>query len=674
MPIEWLHRLKQERCFQQSNCKEITSLFPKFTPKDPNRRANSLALFFVPLLLEGQLHQTASTIFGTAQIDAATQRIRDVLTQRGYSPPTVEVKVQLAIAVVFLLNRSPSLEQVTYNQLASLRDQASSALLSDGLGLLSLALTDLHLLEAALPRRRLTKPIVSRMEAEGVPREWARWCIAWYERSPLSVNTKGTYLCHLRKVGLWLAKHHPGITSPEQWDDDLGFAFVSAVNEMNVGDYVNMRDAIQGAGIIGKALMPRSKDNVLTVMRRFFSDLQEVPHSVDDRGAHRILRHFNPLRVFETPRSIGRLIGPDPRVIDDAWWWKMLGAATALGEDDLPRSKNGYSLYPLVMVQALAVTWCYSGLRSDELKRLRVGCIRWQWERDMPSEAGERTPEDATCFLHVPVNKTGTAFWKPVYALVGTYINAWEKERPPQPRSLDRKTNELVDFLFSYRRGRIGDGYLNDVVIPLLCEKAGVPGSDARGRITSHRARATIATLYYNCPDGLTGPEIQAFLGHADFRSTRSYIKATPTKLAKSVARANKNSRLVKVLVDPHAAVQGEPAIFYDLGDGTFCGNPAWASCPHRMACIKCPMHIGIELAQLIRARDGIMNLLQEVPDLSDEEKAIAEGDRDTLDKLIEQHKSISAPPVPNERYTFNPAALAPPRGKPLPVISPFKT
>jgi len=39
-------RLKQERCFQQSNCKEITSLFPKFTPKDPNRRANSLALFF----------------------------------------------------------------------------------------------------------------------------------------------------------------------------------------------------------------------------------------------------------------------------------------------------------------------------------------------------------------------------------------------------------------------------------------------------------------------------------------------------------------------------------------------------------------------------------------------------------------------------------------------------
>src|SRR5258708_26451748 len=246
----------------------------------------------------------------------------------------------------------------------------------------------------------------------------------------------------------------------------------------------------------------------------------------------------------------------------------------------------------------------------------------------------------------------------------------WEKERPPQPCSLDDKTNEHVDFLFSYRRGRIGDRYLNTVVIPLLCEKAGGQGCDERGRITSHRARATIATLYYNCLDGLTGLEIQAFLGHADFRSTRCYIKATPTKLAKSVARANKNSRLVKVLIDPHAAVQGEPAIFYDLGDGTFCGNPAWACCPHRMACIKCPMHIGIELAQLIRARDGIMNLLQEVPDLSEEEKAVAEGDRDTLNKLIEKYKDVPPPPVPNERYIFNPAALASPRGKPLAVIN----
>jgi hypothetical protein len=34
----------------------------------------------------------------------------------------------------------------------------------------------------------------------------------------------------------------------------------------------------------------------------------------------------------------------------------------------------------------------------------------------------------------------------------------------------------------------------------------------------------------------------------------------------------------------------------------------------------------------------------------------------------------VPPPPVPNERYIFNPAALAPPRGKPLTVLNHVKT
>ncbi len=75
-------------------------------------------------------------------------------------------------------------------------------------------------------------------------------------------------------------------------------------------------------------------------------------------------------------------------------------------------------------------------------------------------------------------------------------------------------------------------------------------------------------------------------------------------------------------------------------------------------------MHVRAELAQLIRARDGIMNLLQEVPHLSEEEKAVAEGDRATLDRLIEKYKEVPPPPVPNEQYIFNPAAFVPPHSK----------
>src|SRR6266545_2821124 len=122
------------------------------------------------------------------------------------------------------------------------------------------------------------------------------------------------------------------------------------------------------------------------------------------------------------------------------------------------------------------------------------GSIRWQWDDAMLTQGSGQVPADAVCFLHVPVNKTNTAFWKPVYALVGRYITAWEQQHPPQPRALDEKTNELVDLLFSYRGGGIGTRYLNTVLIPLLCDKAGLPRADARRAITSHRARATIAS------------------------------------------------------------------------------------------------------------------------------------------------------------------------------------
>ncbi len=64
------------------------------------------------------------------------------------------------------------------------------------------------------------------------------------------------------------------------------------------------------------------------------------------------------------------------------------------------------------------------------------------------------------------------------------------------------------------------------------------------------------------------------------------------------------------------------------------------------------------------------MNLLQEVPDLSDEERVVAAGDRDTLNRLIEKYKDVSPPSVPNERYIFNPSALAFPHGKPLRVLA----
>ena len=50
-------------------------------------------------------------------------------------------------------------------------------------------------------------------------------------------------------------------------------------------------------------------------------------------------------------------------------------------------------------------------------------------------------------------------------------------------------------------------------LIPLLCRKAGVPLADARGRITSHRARATIATQLYNAKEPMTLFELRQIFG-----------------------------------------------------------------------------------------------------------------------------------------------------------------
>jgi integrase len=106
----------------------------------------------------------------------------------------------------------------------------------------------------------------------------------------------------------------------------------------------------------------------------------------------------------------------------------------------------------------LALTWLFGGLRSDEIVRLRVGCIRWQREDvALPGDTDETLDKDAVCLLDVPVHKTGTAFTKPVDPIVGQAIAAWEAVRPTQPAVLDRKTGERVHLLFPIGRWESAD-------------------------------------------------------------------------------------------------------------------------------------------------------------------------------------------------------------------------
>lgn len=317
------------------------------------------------------------------------------------------------------------------------------------------------------------------------------------------------------------------------------------------------------------------------------------------------------------------------------------------------------------MVRAIAAVWCFTALRRNEVIRLRVGCIRWQYEDVMIPETGEILPKDTTCFLDIPVSKTMTAYTKPVHPLVGKRINAWEQIRPPeQPHAVDQKTSETVQFLFSYRGKCIAEEYITCQLIPLLCRKANIPEQDSRGPITSHRARATIASMLYNAKDPLDIFQLQQYLGHKYLSSTQSYLKVDPTKLASQVAKAGyleQNLATIEVLLDQEAvmsgaASRGEPWKFYDLGHG-WCTNPFWADCAHRMACARCPFYRpkNSTMDQLIEGKAHLIHMLEFVALTEDEKALVTEGIALHQD-LIEKLANIPTPagPTPRELAASN--------------------
>src|SRR4051812_289698 len=174
-----------------------------------------------------------------------------------------------------------------------------------------------------------------------------------------------------------------------------------------------------------------------------------------------------------------------------------------------------------------------------------------------------------------------------IHPLLGHAIEAWETVRPAQPPMTDRKTGEAADLLFACRAHPVANTYINKAVIPMLCRKAGVSPSDVRGRITSHRARATIASQLYNAKEPMTLFELQAWLGHRSPETTQHYAQITPNTLTKAYTDAGyfaRNVRTIEVLIDREAvlsgaAAAGEPWQHYDLGHG-YCSSTFFEQCP----------------------------------------------------------------------------------------------
>ncbi len=596
----------------------------------------------------------ANKIFGRTVMDqSATELLTDLHTW-GYTRQGNTLSLRASLAEAMLTQRSPKLTDLSREILDKLYQTADAKATRRGLVLISYVLVRRNQFTQPIGRdgqAHMLERIDHRRALDGVPPDWLAWCDRWYATTTLQPASRISTVYRLFQVGRWLAKAYPDVLEPADWTAEICTTFVAAVDRAKIGDWSHPISSV--ATRIGQPLSPATKDGFYRHVRTFFNDCQEWGW---------ITRRFNPIRSLRTPRSIRVLIGPNPRVIEDATWAKLVWAGLNLSETDLAGGINGRNYcvrYPAPMVQALAIVWLFGGLRRDEIQRLPLGCIRWQADESLDPS----TDSSEICLLDVPVNKTGTAFTKPVDATMGRAIERWESTRPPQPTRPDRKTGQAVQLLFCHRGRLLSKPYLNAKLIPLLCQKAGVPLTDARGAITSHRARATIASQLYNAKEPLSLVELQAWLGHASPDSTQHYAKVSPTRLVQSYKNAGyfaRNLRAVEVLIDQEAiqsgaVARGEPWKYYDLGHG-LCTYDFFDQCAHRMACAKCSFYRPKEsaAAQLLEGKSNLLRMLQEIPLLDDERAAVEDG-VDAMNQLLERLAHIPTP------STQTPASLITP-------------
>jgi len=584
----------------------------------------------------------AGRVFGEGPVEETIASVARHLDALGAQAQLGRPTLQHALIGWMLLAASPLLEDLAQctELLAWLRSREVNNARRYGIEQLARTLLDMGVLDTPLFASHPSREewLARRNAGElGVAEIWLRWVTRWFQTSTLTARSRASTYFMLIKAGRWAQAQHPDQSDPHAWTRELAAAWVAAVDQMLVGEFSQAPNTDYMRRRKGGELSPRTKAAHVWALRRFFSDLQEWEWTE---------RRFDPRRAFALPRSIRALIGPDPRVIADEVWAKLMWAGLNLTVQDLPVRRAAGPWYPLELVRAAAILWLFAGLRVDEILRLRVGAVRWQ--TDSVGEDGK----PAVCLLDIPTNKTATAFTKPVDRTVGDAIEGWEAVRPAQPTFPDRKTGELVDLLFAYRGAQIGSKYVNRTVIPLLCRKAGVPREDVRGQITGHRARATIASQLYNAKDPMTLFELQAWLGHSSPSSTQHYARITPTKLTKAYTDAGyfaRNVRTIEVLLDRDAitngqAGQGGPFEFYDLGHG-YCSYSFFEQCPHRMACARCDFYLPkpSSRAQLLEAKDGLQRMLVEIS-LTDEERAAVEGDDQAIDGLITRLASLATP------------------------------
>ncbi len=577
---------------------------------------------FYDLKRNVSLAVTTRLVFGAKIFDPEADRLMAALDRVGFKCVTMRSFLPSVVAAVALEGGDPKLESFSKMRLEHTHKvyggRIGSRVIMVGNGLAALGIAKESIRFRLYQSRR-------GIEADEVHPEWMEWCRRWLETSTLREGSRRGVYNTLMRVGIWLRRTHPEVTGPGHWTVDVCAAYLAAVNKLNIGDWAGSTFDYRLLPTRGKPLTAQSKVAVYQAMRRFLADVQSWEWTT--------LR-CNPRYHLATPRTVLNLLEVNPRNIDDAVWLKLTWASLNLQMSDL--SSGGQ--YPLELVKAIAVVWTHAGLRSNEIIRLRLGCARPQGD-DIINQSGTTVSAGKLCWLDVPAGKTSMAYTKPVNAVVLTSINAWLKVRPAQRSMPDRRTGEQVDYLFQLRGRTVNREVVNDTLIPTLCAKAGVRLDDSRGRITSHRGRASAVTMLANVPQGMTVFELAKWCGHRSPQSVMSYVRSKPTQLASAFAKADEVAHMIAVVIDQEAITSGAvrdgaPWKHYDLGD-SYCSNAFWSTCPHRMACAGCFFNVPKQSAKglVLAAQQSATRLLEEVW-LSPDERAAVQGDLGALEGM----------------------------------------
>lgn len=565
----------------------------------------------------------AQLVFDEQALAYSEKRVVQQLVGAGFRESWCERWIPRVLAVLHLKHLTTQLEVISRNDIQALSDARTGKHWQQACMRTAFALAQLGILSTGLEPalEPNTTPKVREKARVGIASGWLEWVDRWVLTSTFSpANRKTHYRC-LLLAGRWLANEHSGITTPQDWTRDLAVAFVAAVDRLKVGDWAYFHYKQKH----GQPISAYTKSRYLSVLRSFFTDLQEWGW---------IERRFDPRRCLSVPRTIQGLLIREAKPIDSVIWKKLVIAALGLNENDLSIEQR--RRYPLQMVKALAVVWVFSGLRPDEIRRLPVGCIR-------QSEDNGRT----ITWLDVPANKRNPAYTKPVDSVVGTIVQAWEQIRPELPTQIDPKSGAQVAYLFDDGENYLSKHYLARALIPMLCRVAGVPENDSYGLITPNRARHTIAYQLANGRDPMPLLELQAWLGHRTPDSTMHYTVRTHLELSRAVEQhTTQQTRLVSVLVDRDAVARGavrrgEPWKYYDVGHG-YCTHDFFETCPHRIACARCSSYQpkASSRPQLEEAQHNLLKMREAIP-LTDEMLGAIDEGLEAVNKLLERLADI---------------------------------